>query len=100
MLLFLKLFEPYLQWFYHCFDRIVINGYLSFLTRENNAGQKGQVSIDDDAIEAVIKPLQIRLKKFKKELHGQPFLEFVFCYSNFRKGSHALQEHEPAQQFY
>jgi hypothetical protein len=36
MQLFLKLFEPYLQWFYHCFDRIVINGYLSFLTRENN----------------------------------------------------------------
>jgi len=33
---FLKLFEPYLQWFYHCFDRIVVNGYLSFLTRENN----------------------------------------------------------------
>jgi hypothetical protein len=33
---FLKLFEPYLQWFYHCFDRIVINGYLSFLTRESN----------------------------------------------------------------
>lgn len=33
---FLKLFEPFLQWFYHCFDRIVINGYLSFLTRENN----------------------------------------------------------------
>ena len=64
------------------------------------AGQKGQVSIDDDAIEAVIKPLQIRLKKFKKELPGRPFLEFVFCYSNFRKGSHALQEHEPAQQFY
>jgi len=36
MQLFLKLFAPYLQWFYHCFDRIVINGYLSFLTRENN----------------------------------------------------------------
>lgn len=36
MQLFLKLFGPYLQWFYHCFDRIVINGYLSFLTRENN----------------------------------------------------------------
>jgi len=36
MQLFLRLFEPYLQWFYHCFDRIVINGYLSFLTRENN----------------------------------------------------------------
>src|SRR5260370_5415650 len=36
MLLFLKLFEPFLQWFYHCFDRIVINGYLSFLTREGN----------------------------------------------------------------
>jgi hypothetical protein len=36
MQLFLKLFEPFLQWVYHCFDRIVINGYLSFLTRENN----------------------------------------------------------------
>ena len=36
MQLFLKLFEPYLQWFYHGFDRIVVNGYLSFLTRENN----------------------------------------------------------------
>jgi hypothetical protein len=33
---FVKLFGPYLQWVYHCFDRIVINGYLSFLTRENN----------------------------------------------------------------
>jgi len=33
---FLKLFKPCLQWFYHCFDRIVINGYLSFLSRENN----------------------------------------------------------------
>jgi hypothetical protein len=36
MQLFLKLFGPFLQWVYHCFDRIVINGYLSFLTRENN----------------------------------------------------------------
>jgi hypothetical protein len=36
MQLFLKLFKPFLQWVYHCFDRIVINGYLSFLTRENN----------------------------------------------------------------
>ena len=36
MQLFLKLFGPYLQWFYHCFDRIVINGYLSFLSREVN----------------------------------------------------------------
>jgi len=36
MHLFLKLFGPFLQWFYHCFDRIVINGYLSFLTREGN----------------------------------------------------------------
>jgi len=36
MRLFLKLFEPFRQWFYHCFDRIVINGYLSFLTREGN----------------------------------------------------------------
>jgi len=33
---FLKLFAPFLQWYYHCFDRIVVNGYLSFLTRENN----------------------------------------------------------------
>jgi len=33
---FHKLFDPYLQWVYHCFDRLVINGYLSFLTRENN----------------------------------------------------------------
>ena len=36
MRLFLKLFGPFVQWFYQCFDRIVINGYLSFLTRENN----------------------------------------------------------------
>jgi hypothetical protein len=36
MQLFLKLFQPFLQWVYHCFDRIVINSYLSFLTRENN----------------------------------------------------------------
>ena len=36
MQLFLKLFAPHLQWFYHCFDRIVINGYLSFFIREIN----------------------------------------------------------------
>jgi len=36
MQLFLRLFGPFLQWFYHCFDRIVISGYLSFLTREVN----------------------------------------------------------------
>jgi len=36
MQLFLNLFGPFLQWFYHCFDRMVISGYLSFLTRENN----------------------------------------------------------------
>ena len=36
MQLFLKLFAPQLQWFYHCFDRIVINGYLSYFTRETN----------------------------------------------------------------
>jgi hypothetical protein len=35
MQLFLKLFEPYLQWFYHCFDRIVINGHLLGLMRES-----------------------------------------------------------------
>ena len=34
MQLFLKLFEPYLQWFYHCFDRIVINGHLLGLMGE------------------------------------------------------------------
>ena len=32
----LNLIGPFLQWFYHCFDRVVISGYLSFLTRENN----------------------------------------------------------------
>ena len=36
MQLFLKLFGPYLQWFYDCFDRIVINGYLSFFIHERN----------------------------------------------------------------
>ena len=35
MQLFLKLFGPYLQWVYHCFDRIVINGHLLGLMREN-----------------------------------------------------------------
>jgi hypothetical protein len=35
MQLFLTLFGPYLQWFYHCFDRIVINGHLLGLMREN-----------------------------------------------------------------
>lgn len=36
MQLFLNLFEPYLQWFYHCFDRLVVNGYLSFFFLENH----------------------------------------------------------------
>jgi hypothetical protein len=35
MQLFLKLFGSFLQFSYHCFDRIVINGYLSLLSREN-----------------------------------------------------------------
>ena len=35
MQLFFKLFEPYLQWVYHCFDRIVINGHLLGLMRES-----------------------------------------------------------------
>ena len=35
MQLFVKLFGPYLQWVYHCFDRIVINGHLLGLMREN-----------------------------------------------------------------
>jgi len=29
MQLFLKLFQPFLQWVYHCFDRIVINSLCS-----------------------------------------------------------------------
>jgi len=33
MQLFLKLFGPYLQWVYHCFDRIVINGHQSVMER-------------------------------------------------------------------
>ena len=36
MQFFLKLFGDRIQWVYRCFDRIVVNGYLSFLTRENN----------------------------------------------------------------
>jgi hypothetical protein len=36
MQLFLKLFGHWVQWTYACFDRIVINGYLWFLTREGN----------------------------------------------------------------
>lgn len=36
MQLFVNLFGAFLQWNYHCFDRIVVNGYLSFLTRANN----------------------------------------------------------------
>jgi hypothetical protein len=35
MQLFLKLFGPYLQWVYHGFDRIVINGHLLGLMRES-----------------------------------------------------------------
>jgi len=35
MQLFLNLFGPYLQWVYHCFDRIVINGHLLGLMRES-----------------------------------------------------------------
>lgn len=33
---FLKLFGHWVQWAYACFDRVVINGYLWFLTREEN----------------------------------------------------------------
>jgi len=39
---------------------------LDDLTRSH---QPQQVGIDDDAIKAVIKPLQVRLKKLKKELY-------------------------------
>ena len=33
---FLKLFGSWIQFFYLCFDRVVINGYGSLLTRENS----------------------------------------------------------------
>jgi hypothetical protein len=33
--------------------------------------------VDDDAIKAVIKPLQMRRKELKKQLHGRPFLGLV-----------------------
>lgn len=36
MQLFHKLFGPKLKFEYDCFDRIVLNGYLSFMTREQN----------------------------------------------------------------
>jgi hypothetical protein len=36
MQLFAKLFEGWLQYFYHCFDRVVLNGYLFFFHREAN----------------------------------------------------------------
>jgi hypothetical protein len=62
-------------------------------------GQEGEVSVDDDAVEAMITPLQIRLKKLKKQLHGRPFFEFLFEHSNSKEGPHALQAPEPAQPF-
>lgn len=37
MELFQNLFSSLLLFVYHCFDRIVINGYLSALTRPENA---------------------------------------------------------------
>ena len=36
------------------------------------AHQAQQMAIDNDAIKAVINPLQIGFKKFKKELHRRP----------------------------
>src|ERR1043165_5226507 len=36
MRLFAKLFGGWLQYFYHCFDRVVLNGYLFFFHREAN----------------------------------------------------------------
>lgn len=33
---FLKLFSPWIQFVYHCFDRIVINGYLDFFRAEHH----------------------------------------------------------------
>ena len=47
------------------------------------AHQAQQMTIDDDAIKAVINPLHIRLKKLKKELHRRPppdrMARVVFC---------------------
>jgi len=64
------------------------------------AGEVGEITVDDDAVEAVIKPLQMRGKELKKELHGRPFLGFVFGHSNSRKSPHATQAPEQAQPFY
>src|SRR5258707_5425181 len=36
------------------------------------AHQAQQMAIDDDAIKAVINPLQIRFKELRKELHRRP----------------------------
>jgi hypothetical protein len=47
----------------------------------------------------MIKPLQIRLKKLKKQLHGRPFFEFVFDRSNSRGGLHAVQAPQSAKPF-
>jgi len=55
------------------------------------AGQKGKVSIDDDTVKAVIKPLQIWFKQFKKALHWRPFLGFEYCNENTRRGPSAFQ---------
>ena len=42
---FTKLFSSLLVFVYHCFDRIVINGYLSGLTRPENAENPGRESL-------------------------------------------------------
>lgn len=36
MQLFIKLFSAWIQFVYHCFDRVVITGYLDFLQNEKN----------------------------------------------------------------
>jgi len=55
------------------------------------ASQEGEVSIDDDAIKAMIKPLQVGPEEFKEELHWRLFLGFECCYENTRRSPNALQ---------
>ena len=76
MQLFLKLFEPYLQWFYHCFDRIVINGYLSGLSRPEQLvyffQKVASVPVVDKAV------LSQRTKDYQNWVEPAPSLVRIF----------------------
>ena len=61
--------------------------------------EEGQIAVDDDAIKAMIKPLQMRRKELKKKLHGRPFLGFLFGHSNSRRDPHAWQAAVLAEPF-